>query len=1164
MSNVHPLGGMAIDPRLRAVRNQALASDPAVSAFVEASAGSGKTKLLTDRILRLMLGGAAPGRIQCLTFTKAAAAEMALRLQHRLGVWVTLDDEPLDGELAALEMAPTEGLRDAARRLFAEVLDLPGGMRIGTIHAFCQGLLRRFPLEAAISPHFQLVEETEAAAEMQAAREDVLAAADPATVGLVAGLVRAEMFSDLVQALQGARIRLAPLMSLTEAGREAAVWRAAGVSARTDAEAVAHGVAWGEESVLHEALWRAQEQGSATVRERALTMLGWLSLPAAERVVRWDDWLDQFYTGEGKLRAFGLFPDKKLHGAHPTIREAVEAEQARVVAVEDVRRGVRCAEATCALLRLAAPALDAYEATKARGGLLDYTDLIGRTERLLEDPGAAWVLYKLDGGIDHLLLDEVQDTAPEQWRIAHRLTEEFFAGIGTQDPQAPGGVRTFFAVGDPKQSIYSFQGADPAEFTRSRERMTRRVTGSGQRWRDVTLDVSFRSTAPVLSLVDTVFRDALAADGVVADGGVLEHLAHRAGAAGRVELWPLAMAPPIEKPGDWTVPAENMGLVSAPQLLADGLAGAVAAMLARGERLESRGRALQAGDILVLVRRRGAFATALVRALKARGVAVAGLDRLQLTEQVAVQDLLAACDAVLLPEDCLTVACVLTSPLGGLTDDSLMALAMGRTLDGRTRRLWDTLRERAGERADWEAAWRFLSSVAARVDYVSPHALLVEMLGVLGGRARLLGRLGAEAAEPIDELLGAALEYGRVHPPSLQGFVHWLRRSGAEVKREAGGAGSAVRVMTAHGAKGLQAPMVILPDTTGLPPEDKTRLAWWAGEMEVSLWVPLWAPRKELAGRAWRETEARARALRMREYNRLLYVALTRAEDRLLVCGWQGRGEPAPESWYAAVRRGFEALGAVGQVREEAFEAAGWGGTVLVMEQGQTEAVTRPKAGEAGAAVPLPVWAGRPGDWRAQTLPLEPALPRPLAPSRPTGSAFGPVPAAASPLGAGGFARGNAVHALLQHLPSVPEAGREAAGAAFLARAAVADDERGPLLHQVLAVLAHPALSALFGPGSRAEQPLSALVDGAVVSGVVDRMVVLPDRVVVADFKTGRAAPARAEAVPVRYLRQLAAYRAVLRALFPGRTVACVLVWTEGAVVMEVDGALLDRNWQAG
>ena len=1138
--------------RERAEFEQRQASDPAVSAFVAASAGSGKTKLLTDRMLRLMLSGADPARIQCLTFTKAAAAEMALRLQHRLGRWVTLDDAALDADLAALQAPTGDEARAAARALFARVLDLPGGMRIGTIHAFCQSLLRRFPLEAAISPHFRLVEDADASTAMDQAREGVLAGFPADALLELAGLTSAEGFARLVAALDARRGLLDPVLAMSEPQRVAAMRRAAGAGAGDEAALLAEAVEWPEREGVATALRLARAHGTPAVQRRAERLLGWLGLPPDLRREHWSEWLADLLTGAGEPRAASAYAGKALDAKHPEVIETVKAEQARVLAVEDRRRALRVASASAALLSLAAPVLRSYAERKEEGGLLDYGDLIGRTSDLLRDPGAGWVLYKLDGGIDHLLLDEVQDTAPEQWQIAHRLTEEFFAGLGAA--AAEGRRRTFFAVGDPKQSIYSFQGADPAEFERSRAAMAARV-GAG--WRDVTLDVSFRSTQPVLALVDAVFADPEAARGV-ADDGPLHHYADRAGAAGRVELWPLTPVPEAPEAEPWTVPERNMGLVSAPQRLADALAGWIADALRRRERLESRDRPLAPGDILVLVRRRDDFAKSLVRALKARGVPVAGLDRLILGEQAAVQDMLALCDAVLLPEDDLAVACVLTSPLGGLSDDELMRLSMGRRGT-----LWEALRDRATECATWRDAWALLSTLQSRADFVTPHALLSEALGPLGGRARLLARLGPDAAEPLDELLNAALAHTAQHAPSLQGFVHWLRRSGATVKREAEGAGGTVRVMTVHGAKGLQAPLVILPDTTALPPTQEP--FGWRADPQTGAVLPLWSPRKEFRCAAVDEAQAAERDLKLREYNRLLYVALTRAEDRLLVCGWDTRKEVPDGSWYRTVERGFHAIGA----EAGGFDAVpgAWAGRRLVLDSAQTAPRPPVAARPAEVAAALPSWAGCPGDWRPDPPPPEPPLPVPLAPSRPDGAALGPVPSSASPLlsraeAGQRFLRGRLVHTLLQHLPGVPEADRTGAARAHLRLAGfgLSPDEAEVLAEQALAVLAHPELAPLFGPGSRAEQPLTGMVGGVVVSGVVDRMAVLPGEVWVADFKTNRAPPADVADTPVRYLRQLAAYRAVLHGIYPDRRVRCALVWTDEAAVVPVPGALLDAH----
>ena len=1151
----------------RANSEQLQASDPTVSAFVAASAGSGKTKLLTDRLLRLMLTGADPARIQCLTFTKAAAAEMAVRLQRTLGAWVTLDDAALDARLAALRVKPAEALRRRARALFAEVLDLPGGMRIGTIHAFCQSLLRRFPLEAQLSPHFQLLDDTDAGLAMQEAREDMLVAAiapqDTGALEQLAGLVNANGFGDLVRGLQSRRARLAGVLGLSPQARAAALRRAAGVDgdAVDDAQLVAEAVRLPREDRLRDTLRTIFAQGAPGVQKLAVAWLDWLGLPPAMRAARWEDWAAPFFTGSGSPRAASGLVNKKLSDAQPNLLDEMLAEQRRVDAVEERRCALRVAEVTDALLTLAGPVLHGYAARKDREGLLEYDDLISLTLGLLRQPGAAWVLFKLDGGLDHLLLDEVQDTAPAQWDIADQLVGEFFAGQG----QRPEG-RSFFAVGDRKQSIYSFQGADVASFDSHRDHFRAQVKAAGQEWRDITLDVSFRSAAPVLALVDHVFADPVAAAGVTVPGD-LRHHAARAGQAGRVELWPLAPREEAAAPAPWSVAEENHAQRAAPQRLADRLATWIAAQTDGSVMLESRGRPLAPGDVLVLVRRRNEFAGGLVRALKSRGVPVAGLDRMMLTDQPAVQDLLSLCDTLLLPQDNLSLACVLTSPLGGLDDDALMDLAARR---GKAS-LWDTLRRRAQERPEFQAAWDLLSGLQARVDYTTPHALLAEALGPLRGRARLLARLGPEAAEPLDELLAAAQAYGLAHPPSLQGFLHWLRQSAAEVKREAEGAGGTVRIMTVHGAKGLQAPLVILPDTTGLPPGRDAMV--WTTDAETGVELPLWTPRKEFSSPATDALQAARSALVAEEYNRLLYVALTRAEDRLLVCGWETQRKPADESWYRVAERAFLADPGL---KREAFvppaEDAAWTGEVLVLDCPQTAPpVIAAPLSAASAAAPLPGWAGRAPDWRPAPPPAEPALAAHLAPSRPEGVEFGPVPRAASPLAArdatgSRFRRGALVHALLQHLPDLPPADRAQAGERYLAAAArdLGAPVQAAVLAETLAVLDHPALALVFGPAGRAEVPLTGVVDAGgqeqVVGGLVDRLAVLDDAVVLVDFKTNRDPPATVEATPRAYLAQLAAYRAVLRAIYPDRPIQCALVWTQGTRVVPLPDALLDAH----
>ncbi|RAI60621.1 double-strand break repair helicase AddA [Roseicella frigidaeris] len=1174
---------MSDTARSRAEQQQRAASDPAVSAWVGASAGSGKTKVLIDRVLRLLLDPAqVPGRILCLTFTRAAAAEMQSRLRKRLGEWTVWEEPRLAAEIARLTgAAPDARLLQRARTLLVEVLEMPGGMRISTIHAFCQSLLRSFPLEADLPPQFAVLEEQDAALMLAEAREAVLARSEAVMdeLALLAGIASADTFSDVTRALlqDTARERLARCLEGCNgvAGLRLRLAAALGAPDSLDeAEVLAEACAV-EEAPLRQAASLLGASKTESDLGRADRIAAWLAAGPEERAARFADWCDIFLTKEGAVRAARSLATKGVGARQAEVLAALTAEGERLLGIAGQRAACRLGAATAALLALAAPVLDRYRARQRSAGMLSYGDLIDHVRRILEDPGSAWVLYKLDGGLDHVLLDEAQDSNPAQWGIAAALTAEFFAGEGSARGAArllarslsaaaverPATLRTVFAVGDVKQAIYGFQGADSAGFARWQQHYQRQVKAGGGAFRQVDLDVSFRSTAPVLALVDAVFaEDSPARQGVVAEGETLRHHPDRIGHAGRVELWPLLLPAETPPPEPWQVPEEPARVASAEALMAEALAARIDHML-RHERLESRDRPVRAGDVLVLLRKQAnvALVPLLVRALKARQVPVAGVTRVKLVEHIAVMDLLALCDVLLLPEDDLQLAALLKSPLVGLSEETLLALAHGRTGP-----LWGALMARRDESAAGPearaAAW--LARLAARADFVSPHALLAEVLGEAGpdghvdgrtGRARLLARLGMEAADLLDELLNAALAYERKHPPSLQGFLHWLRQGGAEVKREAEGSGDAVRIMTVHNAKGLQAPIVILADVGSGTGAEAIR--WLEGE---GLSLPLWAPNKSFHAPAFLAAKAADEAKRQQEENRLLYVALTRAEDRLLVCGWGKQ----PGEWYAHVAAGFRrmegAAEAVFDHRAFGAPAACDFGEAVLWQAACPQAVPPVPERAADAAAPgeLPGWATRPAPPEAPELALSPsALP---------GETDTP---AAAPHGARDpdgrrFRRGRVVHALLQHLPERPEAERAAAARRFLARPGhgLTPEEQAETEAEVLALLAAPAVAAAFAPGSLAEAPIAGRIGGRLVAGQVDRLVVTPERVLVLDFKTNRPPPAAAEAVPPLYLRQMAAYRAVLRQAFPGRQVDCALVWTYGARLMPLPGGLLDEH----
>ena len=1125
---------------------QQKASDPNASAWVAASAGTGKTRVLTDRVLRLLLNGTPPERILCLTFTKAAASEIAIRTHDRLSEWATAAEPALARQLGELcGAAPDAAQRARARCLFATVLDSAEGVRIKTIHAFCESLLSRFPLEAGLAPHFTVVDARTSEELLTASRDVVLARAQPDALSpLTDALARITrrltevQFSAVMAELARQRGRLHWLFdryrgraALLEAAR-----RQLGVTAADADQIVTEACQDGvfDRAALAAAA-AALQQGSTSDRERGRQIARWLA-DAPARPAGFDAYLAQYFTKEGFYQGQGkrrvtLATKQTLDGA-PDVAAALEREADRLGGARDRIRAAEALAATGALLVLGEALLEAYDSAKARHAVLDYDDLILHTRALLRQKNAApWVLYKLDGGLDHILIDEAQDTSPDQWEVVAALADEFFAGAGARKTR-----RTIFAVGDAKQSIFSFQGADPRAFSQWREHFAARVGEAAQLWQPVDLALSFRSTRPILQTVDRVFAQPAARDGLL-DGGAIRHLPERATQAGLVELWSLEGPQPAAETEPWAPPIAPVAASSPSQRLAHRIAEHVAGWLTQGERLDSRDRAIRPGDIMILVQRRSGFVDNMVRALKHEDVPVAGVDRMVVTDQLAVMDLIALGRFLLLPDDDLTLAAVLKSPLIGLDEAALFELAYARGAAS----LWRTLAAKAGARPEFAAAHDTLAGLLAKTDVMPPYEFYSQVLGAGGGRRRLLARLGTQANDPIDELLALALAFEHDHVPSLEGFLHWLEARRAEVTRDFDVGRDEVRVMTVHGAKGLEAPIVFLPDTCRVPLEEAS-LLWLEGDRSEAL---LWPPRRALEDAVSAEARTQARRRRDQEYRRLLYVALTRAEDRLYVCGWHSRPAIAEGCWYHLFGAAF---------REIAEPIAGDNGRqdyrLVAPQEGPADKVEVAGPAQAEPA-PLPPWVGR-------APPPEPAPSRRLLPSRLDKD----EPAAHSPVATGAVERsqrGRLVHRLLQHLPELPEERRRGTARHYLAAVAgeLDGDAREAIARETLAVLADPAFAPVFAAGSRAEVAITGRIGERVIAARVDRLRVGSDEVLMVDYKTNRAPPASEAEVPPAYLRQMAAYRALLAEIFPSHTISCGILWTAGPILMKLrDSAL--------
>jgi ATP-dependent helicase/nuclease subunit A len=804
------------------------------------------------------------------------------------------------------------------------------------------------------------------------------------------------------------------------------------------------------------------------------------------------------------------------------------------------------AENTAHALTLALAYGALYEGAKSARGALDFPDLIAHAHRLLTvKADATWVLFKLDGGLEHVLLDEGQDTAPEQWDILRALTAEFFTGLGAGPVR-----RTVFAVADEKQSIFSFQGAAPERFAVEKQRFGTMVIESGFRFIEAMLHESWRSAPEILRFVDTVFQAREALDGLIPGeapnvvGFGLNHKARRE-PAGCVDLWPLEAAGESVEADAWA-PVDSEPEESANRRLARRVARAIVAMVAgRDQVLDRETRLMRPcgyGDMLILVRRRSPLFHEIIRALKREGVPVGGADRLKLSEHGVFEDMLALARFARFTGDDLTLAGVLRGPFCDVGEESLFDLAHDR--DGS---LWGSLARRASERPEWDEAHRFLSWARGEAARAAPFDVFNRLMDRLDDagrsmRQRLYTRMGAEGEDAADAFLAEALAAEGRGAKDMETFIAAVSRSEIEVKREAEDTARAgrgeVRVMTVHGAKGLEAPIVILPDTSARATDRGGPL------METEDGGFLWAPRAAEDCPATAAARERRALAAERESSRLLYVALTRARDRLILCGVESQKHRYERSWRDYMQRAFDELPI------HPFALAGGG-------EGWRYGLVPVPAAAAGPSAHVAF--GEPA-WLRTLAPRESAIARYASPSALDESARTPAP---SPLavvaGLGRFRRGEIIHRLLQLLPDLPQEQRLSAALRWLSRERdLSAAQRAEMADAALGVLGDRRFAAVFGPGSKAEVALAGTARRIRISGRVDRLVVGDGRVLVVDFKTNRPAPTHVEDADEAYLRQMALYVVLLREVFPGRTVEAALVWTDGPKLMPVPDVLME------
>ena len=1172
---------LTVDARTN--EQQGLASNPNTSVWVSANAGSGKTTVLARRVVRLLLNGTDPSRILCITYTKAAAGEMANKVFEMLGEWAVISENKLREALTNVEQkAPTKIQLERARTLFARALETPGGLKIQTIHAFCEALLHQFPLEANVPGTFTVADDRTQKELLEQARRSVLLQAhrDPdSKLG--------KSFAHMLEFASDSAIEKALAEAITRR-EELDAWLESVGSPETAEEEARKRFQFSSDetpevlmqAAMETSLFSAEDlEQMATVgrynekgNDKKLSMrIDAYTETRGSIRKRYANFLSIFLSS-GNARTYKAFATKNVKDIFPDLEDRLGRECERIIEAKLRINMLDLIVNSTGFFTFASEMITRYREEKRVRGLLDFDDLVSRTVDLLQRSDAsAWVLYKLDWGIDHLLLDEAQDTSPRQWQVVEALANEFFSGASSRDIE-----RTVFAVGDEKQSIYSFQGAEPASFARQKKQFSKRAKDSEKLFSEASLGLSFRSTGDVLGAVDKVFNNTQFEKSVTAQGDYQPHTPARKNDPGHVDVWTMETSQDVEEPHHWHEPVDQSDSQHQAVRTANKIADQISDWLESGERFEASGKPIEAGDIIVLVRARDRFVTAINRALKDKRIPVAGSDRLTLTNHIAVQDLITLGQVIVTPQDDLSLAALLKSPLFGVSEEELFELARSRlkSKDGLKYEisLHEALAKTNG--TNMHVHYERLQRWMGRVDKMPVYEFFGQVLGADGGRKKFLSRLGPEVEEVLDAFLSMTLEHERAGLPGMQSFLEALLQEEPVIKREQDQVPNEVRVMTVHASKGLEAPIVFLVDK-GSPAFQSGHAPaiyeWGDEDNPISAQCGLlWVPKKEQHGTQTRQSLSRAQQQAEDEYMRLLYVGMTRAKDRLIVCGYHGKTKPQDPNWHSIVSRALES--------ESVPLEDNLGEHIGLRWHVEGRPVAQPTHHKEEALIEAPKRTSLPG-WIGHKLPSESALPRPLSPSGAQALIDETLAhendvlslletSTISSEGLSPRLRGTVVHRLLQVLPDIEVEERPARAATYLERSFPTSPQsvREHLLNQTFDVLNGPGFANWFNQEtSRAEVPVMGQIELASglrsVSGTIDRLVVEDDRILLLDYKTSSSVPLNLESVASDYVTQMALYRHLVQRIYPNKPVEAALIWTQaknGPEIMPLPEDLLD------
>jgi len=1128
-------------------RKQSIASDPQYSIWTSASAGSGKTTVLVKRLLRMFLCGIEPSKILCITFTNTAAAEMRNRINSKLSEWATFDDDKLESEIFKLEGGNVDGMPKKlkiARSLFAKILDYSNDFKILTIHSFCQQVIKRFPLEANIIPNFKIADEILSTELLLQAKDEILKTDDKKiseAIKYVFTYKNEEDFLELLKQTIRQKDNLLYLKSkfFTVDGVIDEIRRVFNIKRGENIDEITKKFIDNIDLSLftYDIIDTIKTIGKKT----DLDFIN--SIMSVKKNV--NDYINVFLTKDKTIRKKII--TKSVSDKFPEIYAFTIAEASRVFEFKEKLSNIHNFEFTAAFLRITYHIFDIYAGLKRKGGYLDYSDLIFETSRLLNDSKyrnlgnenmySNWINYKLDEGLDHLLIDEAQDTSPIQWDIVKSITEEFFAGYGQKDDEN----RTIFVVGDEKQSIFSFQGAEPLNFNIMLKYYMEKVKNAGKKFEKIYLETSFRSLKSILSITDAVFSEPSRLKAITKIESIIKHNVVRSDGIGKVEVWPLVEAKNVEKEDeknnrimDWKINyLENIELTNK-QKLAEIIANRIDSWFKKGKLIYSRKdaclRQVKYSDIMILVKSRDKdFINYLIRQFNKHNIRTTGNDKFNLIDNIIAQDIISLFRFILFNEDDLSLANIVKSPFLSLNENDLYELCDFKNNNSCS--LWKALKtiKRFSEKK------LILEELLDKSKSMGIYEFMFYLFETKGFRLKFKERFPYITDEVVNEFFTIANNYETNHNNStLLNFVYFLEDSGLEIKRDMEQSSDEIRIMTIHSSKGMESPIVILPDTNHATntiykidkvlnlKDDSSDYTIPLLQKENSFFLD------EVKDRMKFETEE--------EYLRLLYVAMTRAENELYICDYIKNNGSKENCWYEIIKQAVEKSGAK-RKRDDDMD-----GDILYIGDDD-------------------IFDSNPVNCNKKNIECEPQnsyiiedildnisknKEKKLESKIINPSTYYAESVLKNPHeGSINIENGKLVHKLLEILPDSPRDEWDDIIDIYLKN----KNNTQEIKRVVLKILNDEKFNFLFSKDSKAEVPIFGNLDGDIISGRIDRLAIIDNTIYVVDYKNTNTLP---DFPPKNYIKQLELYKKLLTKIYVGKNIKCFILWTAFGEIQEI------------